>query len=299
VAGGRALAADRAARRWGGFVIYDSHEVFLEAGANAGRPAWAKRLMAAYEGRLARRAARVLTVNGAIADLLVVRWRVPRPAVVLNCPPRWAVPVPPPDRLRRALDLPAGTPIVLYHGALVPGRGLAQLAAALRQPGLAAAHLVYLGWGSSSAEVAALAAAPEAAGRLHLLPPVPPDELLPWVASADVVAVTIQPDTLNHRLSTPNKLWEALAAGVPVVASDFPAMRHIVLDDPAGPLGAVCDPTDPRAIAAALAGLLALPPAERDALRARCHQAATERWNWETQLGLVLKEYGALTGRPW
>ncbi|MFI5261189.1 MAG: glycosyltransferase, partial [Candidatus Limnocylindrales bacterium] len=101
------------------------------------------------------------------------------------------------------------------------------------------------------------------------------------------------------RLSTPNKLWEALAAGVPVVASDFPAMRHIVLDDPAGPLGAVCDPTDPTALAAALGGLLALEPAARAALRARVHQAATERWNWERQLAVVLREYGALTGRPW
>ena len=49
-----------------------------------------------------------------------------------------------------------------------------------------------------------------------------PTELLDWVAAADVVAMPIQPSTLNHRLTTPNKLFEALAAGVPVVASDLP-----------------------------------------------------------------------------
>jgi len=218
---------------------------------------------------------------------------------VRNCPPRWPLPSPRPDLLRQALGLASDTPLVLYHGALVPGRGLAELAAAMAQPGLERAHLVYLGWGTSESEVAALAADPAAGGRLHRLPPVAPEDLLAWVASADVVAVTIQPDTLNHRLSTPNKLWEALAAGVPVVASDFPAMRQIVIDDPLGPLGAVCDPTDPPAIGAALAGLLALPPAEGEALRARCHQAAAERWNWECEFATVLREYEALTGRPW
>ena len=292
-------AAVAAQRRRPAPLIYDSHEIFVEAGLHARRPAYAKRAMRRMERRLAATADALITVSDELAAVLGPALDARRVIVVRNCAPRWTVPSPRPDRLRQALGLAAGTPLVLYHGALVPGRGLAELAAAMGQPGLEQAHLVYLGWGTSEPEVAALVAAPATAGRLHRLPPVPPDELLPWVASADVVAVTIQPDTLNHRLSTPNKLWEALAAGVPVLASDFPAMRHIVLDDPAGPLGAVCDPTDPRAIAAALAGLLALPPAERDALRARCHQAATERWNWETEFAVLLREYGELTGRPW
>ena len=94
------------------------------------------------------------------------------------------------------------------------------------------------------AELEALAAAPRFGGRVHVLPAVPPDELCAWVASADVGVMAIQPSTLNHRLSTPNKLFECLAAGVPVVASDFPEMRRIVCDDPVGPLGVVAAPDD-------------------------------------------------------
>ena len=58
----------------------------------------------------------------------------------------------------------------------------------------------------------------------------------------------IQPTTLNHRLTTPNKLFEAMAAGVPVVASDLPGMAAIVRETGCGLL---VDPTDPAAMAAA------------------------------------------------
>ena len=229
----RALPAALAAReRYGhGAVIYDSHEVFVEAGANAARPARAKRAMRQLERRLVRDVQALVTVNDALARLLGPELGLERVVVVRNCPPRWDPPLPRPDLLRGASGIPGAAPVILYHGALAAGRGVEQLLAALLEPGLEAAHLVLLGFGPSRRELARLAADPDLGGRCHFLDPVPPDELLPWVASADVAAMPIQPTTLNHRLSTPNKLFEALAAGVPAVASDFPAMREIVAED--------------------------------------------------------------------
>jgi glycosyltransferase involved in cell wall biosynthesis len=103
-----------------------------------------------------------------------------------------------------------------------------------------------------------------------------------------------QPRTLNERYSTPNKLFESIAVGTPVVSSDFPERRRIVIDDPDGPLGAVCDPTRASELARALAGILDLDAAAADDLRRRCHRAATTRWNWEIESARLLELYRGL-----
>jgi glycosyltransferase involved in cell wall biosynthesis len=284
-------AALRGSQRDGGIAIYDSHEIFLDSGSNATRPGWARRLLRRREQRWSRPTVALVTVNDAYAQVLTKRLEPARTVVVHNCPPRWDPPVPPPDRLRRAAGVPAGAPIILYHGAFSEFRGLEELAEALRAPGLEQAHLVYLGYGGRRSIVDGLAADPRAGGRIHVLDAVPPEELLEMVAGADVDAIPLQHSTLNHWLCTPNKLFESLAAGVPVVVSDFPVMRAIVLDDPAGPLGEVCDPAVPASIAAAIRSILELESDARTALRERCRTAARERWNWETESQRLLDLY--------
>jgi hypothetical protein len=140
------------------------------------------------------------------------------------------------------------------------------------------------------------AADPGLRGRLHVLPAVPPEELLDWVASADVAAMPIQPSTLNHRLTTPNKLYEAMAAGVPVVAADLPGMARIVRDSGCGIL---CDPTDPAAIAAAIDTVLSASPVEHAAWGEAGRKASAGRFAWEAQVEPLLASYARLTGRPW
>ena len=63
--------------------------------------------------------------------------------------------------------------------------------------------------------------------------------------------------------------------------------------------GVVCDPTDPAALAVAVRSLLDMPAAERAAIRARALTAAHDTYNWESQMALLLAEYGRLTGRSW
>lgn len=285
-------AAVLAARRRGrGAVVYDSHELFVESGLRARQPWWIRWILGRLERGLLRRSAGVITVNESIARELHRRYGGPYAIVVRNAPPRHQVPVPRPEHLRAAAGIPAGVPIVLYHGGFQRDRGLHVLAAAMLDERLQHAHLVFLGFGPLQGALEALAGQERFCGRLHVLPGVPADDLLDWVASADVSAMPNQPNTLNEWYSTPNKLFESLAVGTPVVSSDFPERRRIVMDDPAGPLGAVCDPTRPELVAAAIAEVLSLSPDAMADLRRRCQQAAHERYDWEFESARLLELY--------
>jgi glycosyltransferase involved in cell wall biosynthesis len=209
--------------------------------------------------------------------------------------------VPRPGHRRRIAPtgIPREAPVILYHGLLSASRGVDRLCEALLEPGLDGAHVALLGFGQERDRLGDLAGQPRFGGRIHLLDPVPPAELIPWVASADVGAMAMPRATLNMYLSTPNKLFECLAAGVPVVVSDFPAMRRIVLDDPVGPLGVVCDPSVVQDVARALRQILGMDAGARDDLRRRCATAARERWNWESEARALLAAYGTLVdARP-
>jgi glycosyltransferase involved in cell wall biosynthesis len=276
-------AAIAAARRNGAPVVYDSHEIFLEAGSTANRPPWARWLFRRLERGWVRRTAALVTVNNSLAEVLTRQYRPRRTVVLHNTPSRWDAPVPPHHLMRTELGLGSGDPIALYHGGFSAHRGLEELAAAILQPGLEQVHAVFLGYGNRKDWLLEQAADPRYGGRLHVLAAVPPERLLDWVVDADVGVMPIQASTLNHRLSTPNKLFECLAAGVPVVASDFPEMRRIVLGNPGGPLGELCRPDDPADVARGIRAILQRPADELTALRTRCLAAAHEQWNWETE----------------
>jgi glycosyltransferase involved in cell wall biosynthesis len=276
-------------------VVYDARDIYVDAANLARLPGPMRRLFAAVERRSARRSSRVVTVNEPYAEVMERRFGVPRPLIVMNCSYRRDLPTVPQRLIHERLGLDPTTRVVLYHGGFSPDRGIEQLIEAL--PSFPERTvLVLLGYGSLEAELERRAAEPGLAGRLFVLPAVAPTELLNWVGSADVVAMPIQPTTLNHRLTTPNKLFEAMAAGVPVVAADLPGMAGIVRDTGCGLL---CDPTSPHAIAAAVRDILDAPDEEREAYRERAIAAAHGRYSWEAQVELLLAEYGRLTGRRW
>jgi glycosyltransferase involved in cell wall biosynthesis len=282
-----ALASMR--RRYGGRTIYDSRDVYMLSRDFARIQGPLRSILVALERHWARAADRVLTVNEPYADLLATQLRIRRPVVVMSCPEPRSPTDPTPNLIRRALGLQPGIDVVLYQGQLISERGIEQaMEAILRVP---SAVLVLLGYGAWEARYRALAGASPYSGRVLLLPAVPPGELLDWTASADVMVMPIQPTTINHRYSTPQKLLEAIAAGVPVVASDLPGMADIVTQTGAGEL---CNPTSPEDIAAAVRRVLSSTPEERSARRSRILGVAHERLSWAHQAETLLRLYREL-----
>jgi glycosyltransferase involved in cell wall biosynthesis len=275
-------------------VVYDSRDIYMVAANLARLRGPIKAILARMERGWARAADRVFTVNEPYAAELGRRFGVTRPVVVMNCSYRFSSPAPQPRRFHELLGLDPETRVVLYQGGFSVGRGVEQLMAAIRQvPG---SILAVMGYGALEAEFRAAATRPENQGRVHILPAVPPTELLEWVASADVVGVLFQHDTLNNYLSTPNKFLEAMAAGVPSVCSDHPGMGPIARETGCG---IPVDPADVDAVAAAIRTIVDGPAEERSAMRARALAAAHDTYNWESQVGALLEEYSRLTGRRW
>lgn len=106
------------------------------------------------------------------------------------------------------------------------------------------------------------------------------------MASSRVGLVTFLPE-LNHINALPNKLFEYMSAGLPVVASNFPGWRDIVESTGCG----LCvDPADPQAIAAAVDRLAGDDEFARSC-GARGVEAVRTQYNWDSQLQKLLQGY--------
>ena len=112
------------------------------------------------------------------------------------------------------------------------------------------------------------------------------------MAAASAGLVVLHPAP-NHTDAQPTKMFEYMAAGTPVVASDFPLWRSIV--EGAG-CGRCVDPMSPAAIASALRGILADTPALA-ALGEAGRRAVAERYSWAPEARKLVALYETLLGR--
>jgi glycosyltransferase involved in cell wall biosynthesis len=117
--------------------------------------------------------------------------------------------------------------------------------------------------------------------RVHVVPKVPPESVVPYLAGADVGVIPYERSQAID-ISLPNKLFEYLHAGLPIVTSDATATVDFVRRHGLGEVAALDDaPRWARAIKGALQ-----PPRYRD--RAADWRALREKWCWERQAeGLV------------
>jgi glycosyltransferase involved in cell wall biosynthesis len=260
------------ARLTGAKLVYDSHE--LATGVPYREVGWT-RFVSAVEKIALPRCAAVVTVTDGIADRLHERYRLrQRPVVVRNV---CGLPAAPPTgELRARLDI-GDAPLVLHQGAAAPDRGCEVLIRAMAEvPG---AHLVFLGDEGEPGYVDRLRALADS--RVHFVPSVPVERLLALTAEADVGVSLLQDTCENHRLALPNKVFEYVAAGVPVVASDLPEMRRLI--ERHG-IGWTVAPDSSHEIAAAVREALAA------ATRVDC------AFSWQSESRGLRRAYEALAG---
>lgn len=268
-------------------VIYNAGE--LEGGRNIHGSEIRRRMESGLrrrlEGFFARRCDAVAAADIERARVMERWYGLRDVAAIRNLPLHWKGRRE--GKLRRSLGLGEDVPLVLYQGLATRGRGLEVGLAALGKLSCSNVHLVILGFGSEAYidELQAVAHERRMHTRFHVHPPVPWPEVPSWTADADVSLVLIQNEGASYYYGAPNKFYESIMAGVPYLASDFPEMRR-VHEKVRG--GALVDPSDPDAVAAALQELLADSSA-REKMGQRERRFARQALNWESERRKLLR----------
>ena len=206
------------ARRTGAVFAYNAHELETETVGSAGLR---QRLQRVIERRYIRRADVVSVVNESIAQWYREAYPGVDPVVVTNAPTGADGVI----DLRARLGIPAGALLYLHSGYLAPGRNIPLILRAFEQ--VTSAHVVFVGSGALLPEVERAAASHP---NIHHLPPVQPEQVLAMTRGADVALCLIESGCLSHRMSTPNKMMEAFAAGLPALCSPLAEARRYLGD---------------------------------------------------------------------
>jgi hypothetical protein len=260
--------------RPGCYTLYDIHEDLpLQMESKGYLPGWIRFPMARLADWMLHLASGCFTGFAPATEAISRSWPSAQTRIVHNYPKavfsQAGVP-----------DVPVDPDRVLYVGGLAAGRGILVVLEALA---LARGTRPRLGLELvgeiMEPEVERAIRAAEAQGWCRHIPWLFPEQLAAHAAGCGVGLVTLLPQP-NYLESLPTKLFEYMAMGIPVLASDFPLWRRLVADSGAG---RVVRP-EPEAVAAALLAMVQ----DRDGLRrhAEAGRAAyRDRYRWEAEAG--------------
>lgn len=202
------------AEKNGCLLIYDSHEFYL---GQKGLSRTELETLSASEAEYIQKTDRVITVNENIAELLQDKYKIPKPDVLYNSVDWTYNATTNSDYLHKHLKLSKDRKILLYQGGFLLFRNLEFLVLlAARLPDDFA--IVLVGWGGLEFQLKKMA---RKMGiwkkRVFILPRVRYADLHLVTSSARAGIIPYLPVDLNTKLCTPNKLFEYIASGLPVL----------------------------------------------------------------------------------
>lgn len=203
-------------------LIYDTHELETETATSRG---WRRILAKLTERAFIRYADVIIVVSESIADWYMREYGLNNVWTVRNIPEvdtHTAVRRSP--LLRDAFGIKQDHILFLYQGLLAEDRGIRMLLDVFSALD-SSRHIVFMGFGPLTSLVKEYE---DRFANIHYHPSVSQSELPYYTSGADVGLNLIENTCLNHYLCLPNKIWEYLNAGIPILVSDFPGLAKVV-----------------------------------------------------------------------
>lgn len=213
-------------------LVYDSHE--FELGRNARRSKFRLWSIKQLERFLIKRSAFSIMVNDSIADEVSKIYKLNlRPVVVRSTPSYWILDKEMIMKTRYEIcnkfETSTDCFIIMYHGGIMNGRGIEKLLEVIKLNDLV--YCVILGNGEKYYldRLKDLVSDYEIEERVQFMDAVPIDKLWQYVGAVDV-GVTLAPNScINHYYMLPNKLFENIQSLTPIIGSNFPEIKKIIL----------------------------------------------------------------------
>jgi glycosyltransferase involved in cell wall biosynthesis len=203
-------------------LVFDSHEYFTGTPELADR-AFVRKTWKAIEAFIVPRLTEMITVNDSIAGLFYDEYGI-KAKVIRNIPQGFQS-IEKPDRSE--LGMPENNKILVLQGSGINiQRGAEELVQAMALlPGF---HLMIIGGGDVIDQLHKLAESLGISERVRFLPRMQYAEMMAYTINADL-GITLDKDTnINYRFSLPNKLFDYIQAGIPVLASPLPEIKKII-----------------------------------------------------------------------
>ena len=202
-------------------LVYDSHEYAINDTPYESKISiWLKYFI---ERVLIQFADKVITVSNSIANEYKRLYNIPKPSLILNCPRYHEQQKK--DIFRNEFNIRSDQNIFLYQGGLSHGRGIEILLETFKIIDDDNSVIVFMGYGPLEGLIKESSKEYE---NIYFHPAVPPDELLDFTSSADFGILFYENNCLNHYYCSPNKMFEYLMAGIPVLVSNLYEMKNLV-----------------------------------------------------------------------
>lgn len=276
------LSAGVAVKRTTGCgLVYDAHEMWTEQYSNRFLIAPIKRHLRATEGRLMRQADLCTTVSRRFAAAMAERYRIPAPLVVYSGTEHCAGSVSPPH-----------TPVRLYfQGSFSRDRGLEDIIRAMN--GLRGrAVLTLQGFGPLEAELRELVERESLSSIVTFEAPCAPSDVVEACGGHDIGIVAGRVDSMNARLTTPNRPFVYFGGGLAVVTpAELEEIAEIVTESGSG---VVFRADGPGSVREAILRLVEDPAALAESKQRSLELCA--QFQWGVQFGRVVEQIDTLTG---